>query len=382
MKKTILLLLTFTFVATACAAPRTSPNASDAVSGRGQEINAQEDLSNTQDGANNAQNDFNNTQDNANNAQENLNNTQDGANNANNTANTQDNADNNAEVFQYGAAEIFGIYIDDSYRDPADPESVNRLVYLCYSITAPERRSVSIDSRSASVTIRDTRQNTRRSANNNINNIYPSERIPGACVWLPDFYYSDFLNEIPAGHYVWFAETFLIPADMLSGNKIITFSKPGLPDFERLRVSTDSVTWCDNIEQLASLADPDGYAAELNRRAAADDGIAERVRERINGRAWTVQAGGIYYRVAFAAPEHFAFFSGESRDDLTVEEFNTDTLHKQENSGTYQITNGYILCQFPEDSNNQSIFIPYALEYDGPNETLSLDLYAAFDPDK
>ncbi len=347
MRKTILLLLIFAFVATACAAPRERP---------GFNQNARESA-----GTNSEEHTGTSTPV---------------------SSPTPSPTPEPAEVFRSGAVEIFGMYIDDSYRDDENPESVNRLVYLCYSVSA-DRRPVSVDSRSASIRIEDSdSRKNRKDTDENNENIYPSVRIPGACVWLPDFYYSDYLHEISPGKYVWFAETFLIPADMLSGNKTLKFIKPGLADFDSLYISTDDITWCDNIQQLAAIADPDGYNAESRRRAPADSETAERVRERINGRAWTVQAGGVYYRVAFAAPEHFAFFSGASRDDLTVDEFNTDTLHKQENSGVYQISNGYIICNFPEDSGSPPIYIPYALEFSGPDETLSVDLYGAFDPDK
>lgn len=240
-----------------------------------------------------------------------------------------------------GAISIDAIAVDDSWRD--DEESPLRMVYLFYTVTAADT-NLEADSVYTEMTI-------------NGSNTYESENYPGTCDYLSSYYYSSYIEDVFMGTSLKVACTFQIPEADLAAGRSITFTDHNYPEMDDLSMSTDDIQHFDGVEAMAEAIDPEGYQAELEKRAEADPERTEMVKNQINGYYWTCYVNSTTYELEFWADNNF-----EVRTSLGTS-----------NSGTYSVRNGYIFCTYPDTG--FTVEVPYEITDEG----FDLDIIAAFD---
>ena len=238
---------------------------------------------------------------------------------------------------------IDGICVDDSYQD--EDGSPLKMVYLLYTLTAPEE-NLQIDSTYTTLTINDA-------------NSYESEHDPSAPAirYMPNYYYSSYIEAVYMGTSLQVAATFLIPEADLAPGRSITLSDSQIPDVDKIRLSTDDIEHFGSSKELAQAMDPDGYETVMVAYEEADAETTAQVKELINGYYWQFYVNNTAYELEFWAENNF-----EVRTSLGTS-----------NSGTYSVRNGYLFCTYPDTG--YTIEIPYEFA-DGD---ISLDLTDAFD---
>ena len=163
-------------------------------------------------------------------------------------------------------------------------------------------------------------------------NSYDSNFYKGACVYMPNYYYSSFIEDVYLGTEAQLAMTFLVAEADLRGSKIVTLRDMSIP-FDGISFTTDSFVFCDSIEEIGSYADPVAYEEEREKKQPADYSLENKVRNSINGYYVTFyQTLGtmiVEYELEFAEPNYF-----ELRSDMLS------------NSGTYDVCKGYIVLNY------------------------------------
>ena len=220
------------------------------------------------------------------------------------------------EALTSGVVSIDGICVDDSYVE--EEGSPLKMVYLLYTVTAADS-NLETDSKYTELTINDS-------------NTYESEHYgPEQCKYMSSYYYSSYIEDVYVGTSLKVAATFKIPEGDLAPGRTITLSDSQIPDMEALRLSTDDIQRFADQEEMAQAMDPEGYAAEMNRRAEADADTQEQVKSLINGYYWSCYLNSITYELEFWAKDNF-----EVRTSLGTS-----------STGTYSVRNGYIFCTYP-----------------------------------
>lgn len=240
---------------------------------------------------------------------------------------------------------IDGIFVDESFVD--DESDSLRMVYLFYSATTPGE-NLRVDSKSAKLTIGEV-------------NTYDSEHYPGVCRYMSSYYYSDYLEDIYVGDSLKVVETFKIPAGDLTEGKALTLEKHQIPDTEKIKLSTDDIVFCESVEAIAEMVDPEGYELEVYNRSAADEGTAAAVQAAINGYYWSAYVNSTSYEIEFYSPNSF---------EMRVKALGVA------NSGTYEVQNGYVVCTYTDTG--LVLEIPYSW---GAND-IDLDVVTALDVGK
>ena len=222
---------------------------------------------------------------------------------------------------------IDGLYVNDGYVNEDNDQLT--LLYLLYTLH-PAEENLEISSNITTLTINDK-------------NEYSSERRAGACKYMGSYYYSDFIEDVYMGDELKVAETFEIPAADLEAGRTITLENYHVEDFSELLLSTDAITHCESVEQIAQEADPDGYAEAQRLREPADKPTTKTVQNAINGYYWSFITNNISYRIEFFAPNSY-----------TLTSLGHDT------TGTYEVTNGFVVCT--NDATGAVNEIPYTLD--------------------
>lgn len=238
---------------------------------------------------------------------------------------------------------INAICVDDSYQD--SDGSPLKMVYLLYTLTAKDT-NLQIDSKYTKMTINDS-------------NTYEADHFAdkaAAAKFMPNYYYSSYIEDVYVGTSLQVAATFKIPEGDLAAGRTITLSDTQIPDAEALLLSTDDIQHFSSGEELAAAMDPEGYAQILASREEADAETTSFVKSCLNGYYWSFYVNSISYEIEFWADNNF-----EVRTALGA------------NSGTYSVRNGYIFCTYPDTG--YVVEIPYEI-VDGD---VDLDVIAGFD---
>ena len=233
---------------------------------------------------------------------------------------------------------IDGMFVDSSYV--VEEGSSLQLLYVFYTLTATDT-NLEIDSKYTYFTIGQ--------------NKYESTHIPGVAKNMSSYIYTSYIQDVYVGESLKIVATFKVPAADLAAGKIITVEDSQLPDEELLELKTDAIQVLANTEEIAQIVDPEGFAAEQNKRLDADEETKATVKAEIDGYEWSFYVNSTSYKISF---------SGNS--------FTVKTAFGS-NGGSYTIQNGYIFCTY--DSNGYVVEIPYEIT-DGD---VDLDLIAAFD---
>ena len=226
---------------------------------------------------------------------------------------------------------VDGMYIDESFVDEENAEL--RRVYLFYTLH-PEEENLQVSSAyTTELTINDT-------------NTYMSEIYPYACDWMGSYYYSSTVEDVTLGSELKVATVFEIPEADLEEGRSITLSNSDIPSIEEIKLSTDDIVRCESAEAIAQEADPDGYAAEQQRREPADAATTERVNNAVANYEFYEYYGSLSWRTQFMPPDRFVTYANGT-----------------EVTGSYVVTNGYF--KLTNDSNGAVVWIPYSWNDNG-----------------
>lgn len=256
----------------------------------------------------------------------------------NNGGNQGDNA--KESVLSNENVSIDGVYVDSSYV--VEEGSSLKLVYLFMTVTA-KKQNLEIDNKYMKMKVNDA-------------NVYESENIPGACDYASSYYYSAYIKDVYVGESVKLALTFKVPEGDLTSGKEITFEDTSIP-VDGLKITTDDIVFFEETEQLFEKADPTGYAAEMDKKAPADEATVKKVKKEIDGYYWTFYVNSTTYELEFFGGNKF-----ELRTSLGTSK-----------QGTYTVQKGYIFCTYPDTG--YTVEVPYEFK-DGD---FKLDAVSAFD---
>jgi len=262
------------------------------------------------------------------------------------SSNDFDNAIITMKKTTLGDMTIEGLYIDNAYRD-TDNESL-RLLYVVYSVSA-KNDNFKIDSKSMGLLIGES-------------HTYPIARIPNETKYMSNYHYSDYLKDVYVGDTAKFVETFEVPIGEFESSKRIVLWKPQISKTEKFLMTTDDIVFADGKEEVAKLADPDGYAEEIEKRADADEATTNRVKKAINGYEWSfeISVQGSY-KLEFITPNKFEL---NIKMGFSVK---LPTIY-----GTYTVKNGYVNCVY---DSGFIVEIPYSWKDNGD---IDLEVATAF----
>ena len=232
---------------------------------------------------------------------------------------------------------VDGIYVNNDYQDDN-----LKMVYLVYTLHAKE--NLEVDSTYMYMTIDNK-------------NEYESEIYSNACKYMDNIYYSGYLEDLYTDDSMKVVATFKVPEADLDSGKSIKLEDSQIPDIEKISLRTDDIINVSNTEELAAKIDPEGFAKESEKREPADESMAQKVRNSINGYYFTFYANPASYRLEFFAPNNFEIES-------TI---NGSTIS---NTGTYTVQKGYVSLYYSSSGN--TVDIPYDFGSDG-----EINLYAA-----
>lgn len=233
-------------------------------------------------------------------------------------------------------AQIDGCFVDSSYAD-SDGKPL-KMVYLFITFFESDK-NYDVDAKYTDMKIGA--------------NTYSSDFYKNACDFMPNYYYSSYIEEIYVGSTCKVALTFKVPEGDLTSGKEITLFDFDMP-LSGLCFSTDDIKWCANVEEIGKLADPSGYNEIAAKKEMADTATTNKVRNAVNGYYWefyvTLGTSIYTYELEFFAPNEF-----EVRTPIG------------NNSGTYEVREGYIFLYYK--TSTDPLEIPY--EFNGGEIYLS-----------
>ncbi len=213
-------------------------------------------------------------------------------------------------VTQTDYVKINGIYVDNSYSDSDNPDM--KMVYLFYDVFT-NSENLRISSKNSKITI------------NGINS-YSSLHYPGICKLMESYYYSDYIKDVYVGNTLKVVSTFNIPSSELESGRDLAITPYGIPDADKLKMTTDNIFYCNSPDEIAQTIDPDGYASYQQKYTEADEATTNSVRACLNGYYLSFYVNSTYYELEFYDPNIF-----ELRTSI-----GTTT------GGTYVVRNGFI----------------------------------------
>ena len=229
-------------------------------------------------------------------------------------------------VLENDNVKVDGIFVNTSHQE--EDGSPLKMVYVFLTVSAKDA-NLSVDSKYTKLTVGA--------------NTYESDFYKGSCQYMPNVYYSSFIEDVYVGTNIQLGLTFKIPEGDLTGSKDIVLSDSSIP-MDGLKFTTDEIVFCNSVQEIGEIADPEGCAAEVQKHEPADEETTKKVRNCINGYYYTfyVSAGTslMKYEIEFASPNEF--------------EVRTPYLT---NSGTYEVCNGYIILTY--SNSGITLEIPY-----------------------
>lgn len=251
-------------------------------------------------------------------------------------------AEANESVTETDYVRINGIYVDNSYENKENDKL--KMVYVFYDAFT-NAENLSISSKSSKLTINGV-------------NTYSSEHYSGACDYMESYYDSDYIEHVYVGDSLKVVSTFKVPSGDLAAGRSLAIEPYGIPDADKLKLTTDDIIFCDSKEEIAQAVDPDGYASYTEKYKVADEETTEKVKEAINGYYWDFYVNNISYEIEFMKPNKF---------ELRVAALGVS------NSGTYVVRNGFVSVTM--ESNNNTVDIPWTWG----DDDIDLDVCAAYD---
>jgi len=226
------------------------------------------------------------------------------------------------------AAKIDGFFVDDSHQE-SDGKPL-KMVYLFVTFK-PSEKNYKVDASYTKMTIGE--------------NEYESVFYKDACMYMPSYYYSSFLEEVFVGNEQKLALTFKVPEGDLAAGKEVTLADSDIP-LEGLRFTTDDLVHCEKPEDIGAQVDAEACAKVVYNMQEADKDLRDKVRKGVNGYYWT-----FYVSVGTNLQKYELEFAKSNKFELR-----TPLLT---NSGTYEVHNGYIFLYYKTSDTPK--LIPYEL---------------------
>ncbi len=221
-----------------------------------------------------------------------------------------------------GNISIDGICTLDSYV--SDDGSPLKPVFFFYTIWS-EDENLSITSEGTTLTI-------------NGKNSYESKSLI-VSDYITKYYNSTLLKQVYMGEELCVVTTFMIPEADLAAGRSITIKDERIPGAENLRFNTDDIQHFNDILEIAQAMDPQGYAEQVAAETLADMQEAylrEPVDEETENKAKSCLIGDFCWSFVCLNMSCEIEFFWDNTYELRAP-INTT-------SGTYEITNGYIIC--------------------------------------
>lgn len=236
---------------------------------------------------------------------------------------------------------IESMYANDGYTG-GDNEKL-KMLYVFYEVTATDENLSLGCNEVNSITIG--------------KNTYNADMYLSESKMFGSYYHSAYNEDIYSGDSLKMLLTFEVPEGDLEPGKDVSLNVSGVPDCSKLDLSTDDIVHCTSAEEVAQKADPDGYAAEMQKREDADANTVNAVSSQLNGYYYTFYVNSLSYRIEFYEP-------------------NTYRLESlgQETTGTYSVKKGYV--QLTNDMTGYINECPYSFNEAG---ALDIDLTGGFD---
>ena len=232
---------------------------------------------------------------------------------------------------------IDGVYVNNGYEN----DDGYKLLYLFYTYTPSTNDQV--DSKDTKIKFGD-------------GNEYTSEHLSGTCDYVPNYYYSSYLEDVLSGNEFKIVETFKInPNDLEDESVTVTLSSTEFSDDEsEIYFKVSNIQQMDSVEEIAELADPDGYKEETSKRETADDATVSKVRKQMVGYYWSFYVNSTSYEIEFISNSDY-----ELRTSINT------------SYGKWTVCNGYIKL----DNDLTVLYAPYTFE----NGELSITFTDAYD---
>lgn len=229
---------------------------------------------------------------------------------------------------------VDGLYLNNEYTDEDDLKQV----VLFYTIEAGEEN---IDISSAEFKLKINKN--EYSPVNEVN-------TPN----LTQYYYSNIIEKVYVGKSLKVAEIFKVPdGDLVSGKEI---TLTNFEDYAKdIKMSTDDIKKMDDLTAISLDVDKD-YATkkqeeEKEKLTDADETTVNKVKNDLNGYYFDIPAyvGKVYtkYKIEFEAPNRFTVTATIAGNSIS-------------NTGTYRVTNGYIVLHY--DTDGKDVNTPYRYE--------------------
>lgn len=174
---------------------------------------------------------------------------------------------------------------------------------------------------------------------------------------LGNYYYSTLNEDIYSGDSLKMLLTFEVPESDLEPGKDIFLDVSGIPDCDKLELSTDDIVHCASAEEVAQKADPEGYAAEIQNHEDADAETASAVSSQLNGHYYSFFVNNFSYKIEFYDPNTYSLSS-----------------MGLQTTGTYSVKKGYVVLT--NNDNGAVNECPYSFDEAG---ALKIELADGFD---
>lgn len=151
--------------------------------------------------------------------------------------------------------------------------------------------------------------------------------------------------------------TFEVSGGDLEPGKEISLDVSRIRGCDKLELSTDDIVHCASAEEVAQKADPDGYAAEMQKREDADAETVSAVSPQLNGYYYSFFVNNFSYRIEFYEPNSYSL-----------------SALRHETTGTRSVKKGYVVLT--NNDNGAVNEYPYSFDEAG---TLKIELADGFD---
>lgn len=236
--------------------------------------------------------------------------------------------------------QVEGLFVDESFVSDTSPDLT--MLYIFYTASTQDE-NLKLYSKDAVLTVNGT-------------NSYTSAHSMGAGRYMPNYYYSNYVENVYVGGSLKVMETVMVPKGELTPGRTLTFSKSAVPDSKAISLMTDDIVFCADNQKIARIIDPDGYAKAVYALTEADSDTKARVKKAINNYYWTFYVNNISYKIEF---------SGDS--------YTLSTSLGTTTKGSYTVLNGYV--RITNSTTDAINYIPYTW---GATD-IDLDVVAGFD---
>lgn len=236
---------------------------------------------------------------------------------------------------------IEGMYANDGYSG-GDSEKL-KMLYVFYEVAATDENLSPSCSEVNHITIG--------------KNTYNADMYLSESKLLGSYYHSSYIENIYSGDSLKMLLTFEVPEGDLEPGKEISLDVSGIPGCDKLELSSDDIVHCASAEEVAQKADPDGYAAEMQKREDADAETVSAVSSQLNGYYYSFFVNNFSYQIEFYDPNTYSLSS-----------------MGLQTTGTYSVKKGYVVLT--NNDNGSVTECPYSFDEAG---ALKIELADGFD---